>query len=165
MKEKVSHVKILFPEKPSLPMKTLKKRGPKVENYKKKPIPTALREAVWIVKCGKVFEHKCLVTWCPNTINVYDFQAGHNIPESYGGPTNIDNLIPICSRCNNSMGDRYTIDEWNAILGSQLPPPPQLPEVKNLSLEMNDPVQVKKGWLSRFLHCFESHNKARHYTN
>ena len=27
----------------------------------------------------------------------------------------ISNLYPLCSRCNVSMGDRYTIDEWNAI--------------------------------------------------
>ena len=25
----------------------------------------------------------------------------------------LKNLKPICARCNSSMGDRYTIDEWN----------------------------------------------------
>lgn len=158
MKEKVSHVKFLFPEKPPLPIKQLKKKGPKLANYKKKPIPSALREAVWILKCGRVFDHKCLVTWCPNIMSAFDFQAGHNIPESCGGPTNIDNLIPICSRCNNSMGDRYTIDEWNSILGSEVrppPPPPQLPAETNLSLETSAPAPlvVKRGW-SRFFCCF-----------
>ena len=30
--------------------------------------------------------------------------AGHIIPEKDGGDTTIDNLIPICSGCNSSMG-------------------------------------------------------------
>ena len=77
-------------------------------------IPKALREQVWIAKSGEVFHTKCKVVWCKNTITVFDFQCGHNIPESKGGPTTIDNLIPICSRCNVSMGNHYTIDEWNA---------------------------------------------------
>ena len=81
--------------------------------YAKARIPKALREQVWITKMGNVFEGKCKVVWCTNKINVFDFQAGHNIPESKGGPTNLGNLIPICSRCNISMGNEYTIDDWN----------------------------------------------------
>lgn len=87
----------------------------KVTKYKKQKIPIAIREAVWIHRCGRVFEHKCITSWCPNTISVFDFQCGHNIPESKGGQTTLSNLYPICSRCNLSMGDRYTIDEWNAL--------------------------------------------------
>jgi HNH endonuclease len=83
--------------------------------YKKQKIPVALREAVWITRCGRVFEHKCLTSWCPNTITVFDFQSGHNIPESKGGKTCIENLYPLCCRCNVSMGDRYTFDEWTAM--------------------------------------------------
>ncbi|NDG77664.1 MAG: hypothetical protein EBX51_07610 [Acidimicrobiia bacterium] len=45
-------------------------------------------------------------------MNVFDFQCGHNVPESNGGKTDVKNLIPICSRCNLSMGSQYTIDEW-----------------------------------------------------
>jgi 5-methylcytosine-specific restriction endonuclease McrA len=81
--------------------------------YKKRSIPQAVREAIWIERCGRVFDHKCLVPWCKNKMTVYDFHAGHNIPESRGGSTTIDNLFPICSRCNLSMGDRYTITEWS----------------------------------------------------
>jgi hypothetical protein len=86
---------------------------------KKKPIPQAVREQVWITKMGKVFEGKCKVPWCNETITVYNFQAGHNIPESKGGKTTIDNLIPICSRCNLSMNDNYTIDEWSKMYSSE----------------------------------------------
>ena len=83
--------------------------------YKKRKIPAAIREAVWIKHCGRAFEHKCATTWCQNTITAFDFQCGHNIPESKGGTLALTNLYPLCSRCNVSMGDRYTIDEWNAI--------------------------------------------------
>lgn len=75
-------------------------------------IPRALREQVWLVRVGPVFQSKCKVSWCTNTMNVFDFQSGHNIPESKGGKTDVSNLIPICSRCNLSMGNQYTISEW-----------------------------------------------------
>ena len=88
----------------------------KVETkYKKRKIPAAIREAVWVKHCGRSFEHKCATTWCQNRITAFDFQCGHNIPESKGGTLALTNLYPLCSRCNVSMGDRYTIDEWNAI--------------------------------------------------
>lgn len=88
--------------------------------YKKRKIPAAIREAVWIKHCGRAFEHKCATTWCQNTITAFDFQCGHNIPESKGGTMALTNLYPLCARCNVSMGDRYTIDEWNAIETSSL---------------------------------------------
>jgi hypothetical protein len=81
-------------------------------NKKKANIPRALREQVWIQNIGNTFEHKCLVDWCQNKMNVFDFHVGHNIPESHGGETNIKNLKPICARCNLSMSNQYSISEW-----------------------------------------------------
>lgn len=81
----------------------------------KAKIPKALREQVWRKHMGDVFKGKCVVTWCNNYMSVFDFEVGHNIPESKGGATLLENLRPICSRCNKSMGARYTIDEWNHI--------------------------------------------------
>ena len=80
--------------------------------YKKKAIPRALREQVWLKTFGKVYEHKCHISWCRNKVTVFDFHMGHNIPESKGGETTITNLLPICSRCNLSMSDTYSISEW-----------------------------------------------------
>ena len=80
---------------------------------KKAPIPKALREQVWILNVGKQFEQKCLVKWCQNPMNVFDFHVGHNIPESQGGSTSISNLKPICARCNLSMSSQYSIEEWS----------------------------------------------------
>jgi hypothetical protein len=81
----------------------------------KEKIPRALREQVWLTHIGKKYESKCRIRWCKNIITVFDFQCGHNIPESKGGRTDITNLIPICSRCNSSMNDNYTIDEWTKL--------------------------------------------------
>jgi hypothetical protein len=82
-------------------------------------IPKAVREQVWLVHVGPKFQNKCKVSWCTNTMNVFDFQCGHNIPESKGGATDVNNLVPICSRCNLSMGSQFTIDEWNKKFASR----------------------------------------------
>lgn len=78
----------------------------------KDKIPKALREQVWLTHIGKKYDSKCYISWCSNRITVFDFQCGHNVPESKGGKTDLVNLRPICSRCNSSMNDSYTIDEW-----------------------------------------------------
>jgi 5-methylcytosine-specific restriction endonuclease McrA len=43
----------------------------------------------------------------------FDFETGHNIPESKGGETKLDNLRAICSQCSKSMANRYTLDEFS----------------------------------------------------
>lgn len=80
---------------------------------KRKPIPKAVREQIWLRDFGKTFEAKCSTVWCKNTINVWDFHAGHNVPDSKGGMPDAANLVPICSRCNLSMSDNYTFHEWS----------------------------------------------------
>lgn len=75
-------------------------------------IPRAVREQLWLKTYGETFKNKCSVSWCNNIINVFDFTSGHNIPKSRGGSNSLDNLKPICSRCNLSMSNKYTIDEW-----------------------------------------------------
>jgi 5-methylcytosine-specific restriction endonuclease McrA len=80
---------------------------------KRKAIPKALREEVWRRYIGTTYESKCTIGWCTNKITPFDYEVGHNIPHSKGGSTIIENLKPICSRCNKSMSDTYSIDEWN----------------------------------------------------
>ncbi len=82
---------------------------------KRKNIPCALREQVWIKHFGKTFENKCSIKWCSNIISVYNWECGHNIPHSKGGQTVLENLVPLCSRCNKSMNDNYTIDEFDKL--------------------------------------------------
>ncbi len=92
-----------------------------VPKIRKNKIPAALREQVWIHNCGRNFEMKCPVRWCKNTINVFDFQCGHKHAEAQGGPTILDNLIPLCQRCNQSMGTMH-FDEWSRFGNSSTRP-------------------------------------------
>ena len=76
----------------------------KNKKLKKKTIPKALRYAVWIKYIGKdIGTTKCL---CCNShdISQLEFECGHVIAETLGGETILDNLRPICSKCNKSMG-------------------------------------------------------------
>ena len=45
-------------------------------------------------------------------MTVFDFHVGHDKPESKGGKLRVDNLKPICARCNLSMSNNYSIQEW-----------------------------------------------------
>jgi len=86
-----------------------------IKKVKKTNIPKAIKEQVWLVNFGEVFKKSCYVHWCNNTINTFDFHVGHDIPESKGGTLDIFNLRPICARCNLSMGNKYTIQEWQRL--------------------------------------------------
>lgn len=114
---------------------------------RKDTIPVKLREEVWIKRMGRSFEGKCPTTWCTNNITVFDFESGHNIPESMGGPTTIENLVPICSRCNRSMGSQHTFDQWCIMYSSPLS---NLNEATMLNPKKNS------GVLSRFFSCFSN---------
>jgi hypothetical protein len=95
------------------------KKKKKTRNKRKATIPKAIREQVWLTTFGKEYEHSCYISWCKNTISVFDFHVGHNKPESMGGTLSIDNLKPICARCNLSMSNNFTINEWNKLNGTK----------------------------------------------
>ena len=78
-------------------------------SIKKKTIPNAIREQVWIRHNSNNFEAGCYIYWCMNTIDVFNFHVGHDIPESKGGTLDLYNLYPICGKCNRSMSNNYTI--------------------------------------------------------
>jgi len=91
------------------------RKQPKKKKHKKANIPKAIREQCWIQVFGEKFKQKCYINWCENDINVFDFHVGHDKPESQGGTLDISNLKPICARCNLSMSNNYTIQQWNAL--------------------------------------------------
>ena len=75
-------------------------------------LPKALREQVWLTMFGQTFSNTCYITWRSNKITPFDSHIGHEIPESKRGTNSLDNLFPICSRCNLSVNNRYTIEKW-----------------------------------------------------
>ena len=78
---------------------------------KKMHIPQALKWQLWLTYAGENFKAKCATPWCRTVINVTNFQAGHRLAESKGGPTTLENLVPICALCNQSMGTEH-FDVW-----------------------------------------------------
>jgi 5-methylcytosine-specific restriction endonuclease McrA len=81
----------------------------------------AIREQVWLKYIGKQYNSKCYIRWCKNEMDVFNYHVGHNIPKSKGGTLHIENLRPICSRCNLSMSNVYSIEEWQ-LLGDETKP-------------------------------------------
>lgn len=71
---------------------------------KKKTIPKVVKTLAWEKWVGEdVAKTKCLC--CGVTeIKLSSFHCGHVISEANGGSTTVDNLRPICSACNLSMG-------------------------------------------------------------
>ena len=45
-----------------------------------------------------------------------EFQRGHNIPKSKGGDWSNSNIYIICNTCNNVMSNKYTVEEYKAML-------------------------------------------------
>ena len=77
-------------------------------HVKRQSIPYNIRIKVWVKQNGEQWSGKCCI--CSNTINITNFHCGHDIAVSKGGETVVDNLKPICSTCNLSMGTK-TIHE------------------------------------------------------
>ncbi len=147
MKSLLEYIKT---QPPGQPLQSVRKRkqkpataGKKAKPYKKQKISQALREQVWIQRNGKVFQTKCMVTWCKNTVTVFDFQCGHDIPESKGGPTKLENLYPICGKCNLSMSNTYTFKEWCKLYEAREENKPSVPSP---TLPPPSPPPVKKSF-------------------
>jgi len=63
-----------------------------------------IRQLVWNKYIGeRNGTGKC---WCcrGKTISAFEFEAGHVVSRAHGGEDTVDNLRPICSLCNKSMG-------------------------------------------------------------
>src|SRR5579864_9088297 len=57
---------------------------------------------------------------CGTVIYQLNFEAGHIVPFSKGGSTKVNNLMPICSLCNKSMGNKNFF-VFLRELGAELP--------------------------------------------
>ena len=76
----------------------------RVKRKEKKKIPKKVKNDAWDRYIGtSVGEANCIVCF-QTKINSKSFDAGHIISEKNGGLINIDNILPICSGCNKSMG-------------------------------------------------------------
>jgi len=67
-------------------------------------IPPQLRRQVWenYMNQPSAASGPCFV--CGTTIHILNFECGHVVSYEKNGPTILENLRPICSSCNRSMG-------------------------------------------------------------
>ena len=121
---------------------------------RKKKIAAALREQVWLTSMGEQFKAKCTVTWCSNQVTVFNFQCGHLLAESKGGPTTLENLRPICGRCNQSMGTMH-MDQWLQLGGMAQ---------NGQSPFFDKMAPPKRNWWQRLRQCFGSSGAANECT-
>lgn len=76
-----------------------------------KSIPATVRNIVWATYIGKnKSSDKCFV--CNNeSITKANFECGHIISRNNGGSITVENLRPLCSMCNKSIG-KNNVDEF-----------------------------------------------------
>ena len=82
----------------------------KPKSSRKKAIPKVVRQNVWNTYMGEYSgKGKC---FCCNytELTSFQFECGHVISEFNGGNINIENLRPICSLCNKSMGKKNMVE-------------------------------------------------------
>jgi hypothetical protein len=108
----------------------IEKKAPEKKGRKKKISPH-VRFEVWKTYIGNNIKAECFCCW-KNKITPFTycntFHAGHIHSEAKGGEIKIENLLPICSDCNKSMGtthwDEYIKKYTNfriRIYGEKLP--------------------------------------------
>ena len=75
----------------------------KKKTEKKKTIPKPLKNIVWDTYIGKdKGTGECVC--CHKEIDSKHFECGHVTSEADGGTMDVNNLRPVCSLCNKSMG-------------------------------------------------------------
>ena len=86
----------------------------KPKKNKRKYIPKAVKESVWKKYISQTeLKGNCFIG-CGTKLQINNFEVGHVIALSNGGKNTIENLRPICSLCNKSMGasnmDNFILD-------------------------------------------------------
>lgn len=88
------------------------------KNIRRQHIPQSMRESCWkeykkMTGQQNIDEIKCPISYCSNLIDSFNFECGHIISDKNNGPLNLENLRPICSNCNKSMGSTNWVDYEN----------------------------------------------------
>jgi hypothetical protein len=128
-----------------------KEDNKKVLKNKKTPIPKKIKQLVWNKDIGE--EHGTSLCKCckVTVICQMDFVCGHIISEYNGGTVTVDNLIPICSLCNSSMGTK-NMDEFITLHGLN----------KNLTDDSGaKPKKLTNKTITKIKHNIDSENKQK----
>lgn len=76
---------------------------------KKEKIPATVRNSVWEIYNGPNSISKCFC--CDvESISKANFVCGHILAENKNGTVDLENLVPLCSSCNLSMGTQHMFE-------------------------------------------------------
>src|SRR3972149_9292688 len=84
-------------------------------------IPVAVKKTVWKKYFNNREIGKCCI--CGGKIVRSEFHAGHIVSNYNGGPAILENLIPMCSSCNQSINRHNLVDfmeRWGYSIPSSL---------------------------------------------
>ena len=93
----------------------------------KKKIPQSIRSKVWRQYFNSL-DAQCPL--CETVISFDMFDCGHIKSEKNGGDINLENLIPICAKCNRSMA-ATDMDEYCRTYNIPMPSPRTVYEITN----------------------------------
>lgn len=97
-----------------------KEEEKKETKEKKKTIPKKVKLLVWNLYIGEDNVKGACFCCGKTEIKITDFHCGHFVSVKNNGETTIDNLRPICSGCNLSMGSQ-NMDEFMKYITTESP--------------------------------------------
>lgn len=92
----------------------------KTTRNRKATIPKSLKIDVWDYYIGEKIGASVCMCCSKEKIIASHFECGHVISEFNGGTVCIENLRPICSKCNKSVG-RKNMNEFMETYGYEFP--------------------------------------------
>ena len=112
---------------------------------KKKSVPKVVKDLSWNKWVGEdIARTKCMCCGV-NEIRMNSFHCGHILAVANGGKTSVDNLRPICSACNLSMGTE-NMDDFKKKCEFQ-----NVPIVVEKKLEFDDESETPVEWFAGIL--------------
>ena len=91
----------------------------KEKRKRKKSIPKKKRQEVWTANNGESLSINCFCCNNQELNGMGAWECGHIISEANGGTLDTDNLKPICSGCNKSMGSKNMDDYMKEFYSKQ----------------------------------------------
>lgn len=91
----------------------------KEKRKRKKSIPKKKRQEVWTANNGESLSVYCFCCNNQELNGMGAWECGHIISEANGGNLDTDNLKPICSGCNKSMGSKNMDDYMKEFYSKQ----------------------------------------------
>jgi hypothetical protein len=119
----------------------------------KQKIPKVIKDEIWDYYIGNDVA-QTLCPCCQKTqITMREFVAGHVLSEKNGGAVTRENLVPICNKCNSSMGARHMIEFTTTHYGRQPICPRNSVVCEEFTPELAKPSTIQTSNYVRYENC------------